>query len=427
MQKTVRGILFVFLIVGNVSFSQNYWLRQPSPTLHNLSKCIFADSLNGWAAGDSAVIIGTSNGGQNWVVQTSGIASTSINDIYFLNKSLGWALCNDYSTSGTIILKTINGGLTWSNSRFSDTTVFMQTIYFVDSLNGYIGGVNSKLFKTTNSGLNWNKCTIDTSSCFGLPIWKLRFLNPQTGYACGGGFDINGQVWKTTNSGAYWTLFCLAAEPLFDIAVQNNKVIACGGDFEFGGIIAFTTNTGNNWSLRNSGCFGIAQSIAFRTPAELWMPLGFSGYWALNTDSGTSGRWQCIPTPDSSQIYACQFTSSTSGWAFGTDGSIFKYNTGIIGISGNQNGVPQNNELFQNYPNPFNPVTSIKFKIVNRNHVNLKIFDLLGKEVRTLFEGNKEPGEYSIGFDASDFPSGVYFYILETGNTKISKKMVLIK
>ena len=87
MQKTVRGILFIFLIVGNVSFSQNYWLRQPSPTLHNLSKCIFADSLNGWAAGDSAVIIGTSNGGQNWTVQTSGIATTSINDIYFLNKS----------------------------------------------------------------------------------------------------------------------------------------------------------------------------------------------------------------------------------------------------------------------------------------------------------------------------------------------------
>ena len=431
-----RGILFLLfsLLLHNSSIAQNYWLHQISPTGHQLSRCFFADSLNGWAAGDSATIIHTSNNGLNWIVQTTGFINFPINEIFFTSRTSGWALCNDYSTSGTFVMRTTNGGTLWTNTRFSDTNVFLNTIYFTDSLTGYVGAFNSKMFKTTNAGLNWDKCVMDTTSCYGLPVRKINFQNSLTGYACGGGYDINGQVWKTTNAGGYWSVYCLASEPMFDIVFQNNNIFTCGGDFEFGSITGISTNNGVSWSVRTGGCFGIAQYMAFRTPAEVWMPLGFSAFWAVNTDSGTGGVWQCIHAPDSTSVFACQFTSSANGWAFGTHGAILKYNTGVIGIAGNQNNVPQKIELFQNYPNPFNPVTKIKFNIPaglpNKGLqplVQLKVYDALGREAAVLLRENLNPGTHEILWDASAYPSGVYFYKLVVGDYTVSKKMLLIK
>jgi hypothetical protein len=105
---------------------------------------------------------------------------------------------------------------------------------------------------------------------------------------------------------------------------------------------------------------------------------------------------------------------------------------GPIGLSGSSNGnIPKKFALQQNYPNPFNPVTNIKFEIPvgnGRDHsVKLVIFDLLGKEITTLVNQQMQPGVYSVDWDASNYPSGVYFYKIETGDFKESKRMVLIK
>jgi len=92
--------------------------------------------------------------------------------------------------------------------------------------------------------------------------------------------------------------------------------------------------------------------------------------------------------------------------------------------------------LFQNYPNPFNPATTIKFyvphnKFINSStqHVTLKLYNLLGQEVATLFEGEKEAGEYSFVFFSDNYQlsSGVYLYKLDIGNLSKTKHMVLIK
>jgi hypothetical protein len=89
-------------------------------------------------------------------------------------------------------------------------------------------------------------------------------------------------------------------------------------------------------------------------------------------------------------------------------------------------------ELFQNYPNPFNPVTSIKYDIKDRGLVTLKVYDVLGDEVVTLINEEKEPGFYSVEFNGSSLSSGVYFYRMialdNNGNPNIRLlKMVLIK
>ncbi|RPH73247.1 T9SS C-terminal target domain-containing protein, partial [bacterium] len=83
--------------------------------------------------------------------------------------------------------------------------------------------------------------------------------------------------------------------------------------------------------------------------------------------------------------------------------------------------------LNQNYPNPFNPSTSINYSVPNFGLVTLKIYDLLGNEIASLVNENKEPGEYNIEFDASKLASGAYFYELRSGSNVQSRKMLVLK
>lgn len=84
-------------------------------------------------------------------------------------------------------------------------------------------------------------------------------------------------------------------------------------------------------------------------------------------------------------------------------------------------------QLSQNYPNPFNPSTSIQYTIGNKQFVTLKIYDVLGREVKVLVNKELEPGSYSVYFSGSNFPSGIYFYKLTAGNFVQVKKMILVK
>ena len=83
--------------------------------------------------------------------------------------------------------------------------------------------------------------------------------------------------------------------------------------------------------------------------------------------------------------------------------------------------------LGQNYPNPFNPTTSIEYSVMNNDYVSLKVYDILGNEVGVLVNEQKEIGNYSVKFDASNLTSGVYIYRIKARNFIESRKMVLIK
>ncbi len=84
-------------------------------------------------------------------------------------------------------------------------------------------------------------------------------------------------------------------------------------------------------------------------------------------------------------------------------------------------------ELMQNYPNPFNPETKIGFKIPERSNVKLTIYDIIGNTVSTLVDKQLEPGYYEEPFDGKALSSGVYFYRLQTENSSLSGKMMLMK
>ena len=83
--------------------------------------------------------------------------------------------------------------------------------------------------------------------------------------------------------------------------------------------------------------------------------------------------------------------------------------------------------LNQNYPNPFNPTTTINYQIKEDGMVILKIYDILGKEIKTLVSEQKPMGRYEIKFDASNLSSGVYIYQLKVNDFVTSKKLILLK
>lgn len=99
----------------------------------------------------------------------------------------------------------------------------------------------------------------------------------------------------------------------------------------------------------------------------------------------------------------------------------------VIGINQIANEIPTDYKLYQNYPNPFNPVTKIKFSIPIPEFVTIKIYDALGREVSTLVNDRVIAGVYSVDWDGAAYPSGVYFYSINSGNFIQTRKMVLIK
>ena len=100
---------------------------------------------------------------------------------------------------------------------------------------------------------------------------------------------------------------------------------------------------------------------------------------------------------------------------------------GIVGIQNPGINVPKVYSLAQNYPNPFNPSTLINYSLPKAGNVELKVYDVLGREVAVLVNEFKQVGNYSVQFNANSFASGVYFYKLVSGNFTSVKKMVLMK
>ncbi len=106
--------------------------------------------------------------------------------------------------------------------------------------------------------------------------------------------------------------------------------------------------------------------------------------------------------------------------------NYFMFSSNVTGIKNEKKNEFTFN-LNQNFPNPFNPATQIKYSIPARSFVTVKVFNILGSEVKTLVNENKDAGEYSINFNANNLPSGIYFYRITAGKYSDLKKMILLK
>ncbi|MDP2039232.1 MAG: T9SS type A sorting domain-containing protein, partial [Ignavibacteria bacterium] len=106
--------------------------------------------------------------------------------------------------------------------------------------------------------------------------------------------------------------------------------------------------------------------------------------------------------------------------------SRVQYKT-IVSVEKNEEKIPAEFELLQNYPNPFNPETTIGYQLPKAEHVTLKVYDVLGREVVTLVNEFKQAGNYVATLHATSLPSGVYLCRLSVGKFVQTKKMVLLK
>lgn len=124
--------------------------------------------------------------------------------------------------------------------------------------------------------------------------------------------------------------------------------------------------------------------------------------------------------------------NGSNEFAVGTrDGRVFAFSGGtdviVTSLRSNSEIIPQEYILEQNYPNPFNPVTKISFRLPVEGKISLKLFDVLGREVKVLLNTSLKAGYHQYELNSEGLASGVYFYTLSAGNMNLSKKMILLK
>ena len=90
-------------------------------------------------------------------------------------------------------------------------------------------------------------------------------------------------------------------------------------------------------------------------------------------------------------------------------------------------GKPKSFQLYQNYPNPFNPETTIRFDVKDPCEVSLAVYDLLGRQLAVLVKDHYNPGAYTVTFNASSVPSGIYIYSIRMGEFNAVKKMIVLE
>lgn len=385
-----------------------------------------------------------------WYTQQSG-TTNALYDIEFVNEKIGFS-CGD-----GVILKTMNGGINWTNILNDAPIKPFSGIFPVDSNLIYAVGFFRTIVKSTNGGNNWT--IIENGNIGEGDYYALYFINSITGwislnYANG----IRG-VMKTTNGGNNFVISQIGfPEDLYFRDELNG--IGVGGVSK----IYHTSSGGINWSsnlINNTGNFyrvsfindntGYTASTraAYKTTnfGETWDSVGrvtpfnfdvpsieFANEntgWAgtqapfyKTTNGGKDWNQQFI----TGVVYSIHAFDENLVWTCGNAGRIWHTtNGGLSFINNISNELPKDYKLFQNYPNPFNSQTNIKFEIIKSSRYILEIFDSKGSKIEEVFSESLNPGQYELIYNAERLNSGVYFYRLSDNNFNETKKLILVK
>jgi uncharacterized delta-60 repeat protein len=153
-------------------------------------------------------------------------------------------------------------------------------------------------------------------------------------------------------------------------------------------------------------------------------PAGVVEWMATNgSGGGNSDEPRAITLDKNENVVVTGSGSGTGLYYFVT----VKYIQGPNAVEQTDETIPKDFALYQNYPNPFNPSTTIHFELPKETHVTLKVYNMLGQEMMTLVNENKDVGRYEVKFNASTLSSGVYYYRLVAGQFMETKKLILIR
>lgn len=385
-----------------------------------------------------------------------------------LNGISMWSMCKDRygniyaGTSGTIkaIYKTTNQGQNWLTLLTGSPSNFLGLS--VDSLgNIFAANVSNGVMKSTDGGNNW----------VNIPITTFGNKNVQSVICGKNGIVVvgcnNGGVFRSTDYGVTFPDTSLTGITVVTLAVDryNSNTIYAGASSTTGSTGFFiSTNSGFSFSgpYNVNTCWGIMQ----KSPNELYMVTtttgtpftkSTNGGYNWTTVSAQPGSMRGCSLDLANNIYingnGGVFKSTNDGLSFtntgltasgnqivshgnkmyaavtgSTTGGVWIYtDTTLTAVTPLTTAIPKSFELKQNYPNPFNPVTTIEFSVPVEGFVTVSIFDIMGREVRTLVNEKLQPGMYKTSFDGSQLTSAVYFYKLSAEGFSETKKMLLLK
>jgi len=359
MKKLIFTTVFSFLITSQ-SFPQWVW-QNPKPSPYALHGIFFVDSLYGWAVGEFSTIIKTTNGGNSWFEQTAPLRTT-LRKVFFSNREKGVIVGGDVIAPyfGSV-LYTTNGGETWFDSDpvpypndtrgFNDlsfvseqagyiagfigvckttnmgiswqvqgVTGWATSIYFIDSLNGWVGNTVGGIFRTTNGGENWQQI----SDIHWTWHKSIKFISPQIGWVVGHGLYSNyAVIHKTTNGGLTWITQDSTLDAAYnDIEVFDSLNAIVVGDY---GRVLFTSDGGNIWFYEGTNDLGNYTDIALQGIRK-WIVGGIDYYFPQMYSSRTFGfsweeRSSILVKGNINQI---DFSDSLNGWCAGEGGLLFK-------------------------------------------------------------------------------------------------------
>ena len=409
MNKIIFLLLSFILFCSN-SFAQSGWVRQNSGTSLDLLDVQFINSNTGFIVGrnngspTAAIFLKTTNGGTNWF--SSNFPSESFLTLGFIDVNTG------VISSGYNYRRTTNGGSTWTPIT-NLLGVWMAKIIFRNSTTGFAFGPNS-IDYTNDAGLSWQHSFVNGKIFLNDAV----FLNQNKAIA------IGSDSYKSTNGGINWTYTIPGAQ--YGISnYDSNNVMSCGWYFN---AISKSTDGGINWATVYNGIE--SDTVLFSVKyfnANNAIVVGCAGKILYTANGGIN--WAQQISGVGSSLMRLTFINSQTGWIVGKNGVILKTTTGgvVTGFTQTSSELPDKFSLSQNYPNPFNPTTKINYEIPISNYVQLKIYDALGYEIETLVNEKQNAGSYSVDYNASSLPSGIYFYKLITEKFSKTKKMILVK
>ena len=309
--RTTRA-LFMFisvLVISGGTFAQPGWnIITPSPTNQTINAVSFINANTGWMACSGDLILKTTDGGTTWTKQ-SAKPGQDWWGLCFTDAQHGWVV----NTWGGISA-TADGGNTWSQQAVASSKYF-YAIQFPDATHGFVLLEQDSLFYTTNGGTTWNRIKIDASQYH----YGMSFVNAGEGWICGGG----GQILHSANGGVAWTSqvsgTTLDLNTIFFTDSQHGW--AAGYSNSDHGLVLHTSNGGATWGILVQNFNDDFTKIIF-TDNQNGCAISSSGIIYRTTDGGTT--WTAKYTSPHEGILDIQVRSSGTGIACGTNGAILK-------------------------------------------------------------------------------------------------------
>lgn len=312
-------------------------------------------------------------------------------------------------------------------------------IMFVGTRNGVV--------RSTNGGTNWT--TVNN----GIPAntWVRAMAIDSSGIVAAG--TTNG-LYISTNNGDAWTRATGINDTVTAVFFDDDTSSTATSRGNSGRLIAGTQDPAGLYQafadslyllftlltlfgdghVSYIGKFWLEQLNREMHGVSVFKPTGSGGGIYFSTDGGRTftADNQGLPTPNLVSSMTCYASGNTFMWFAGvlentaTGAKVYRKSI-VTSVDDNDSPTPTRFELQQNYPNPFNPSTRIVYRVKSRESVSLKVFDVLGREVATLVDEIKNPGEHAVTFDGANLSSGVYFYRMTAGSYVATKKLLLMR